>query len=1197
MTKARICFLLCLIFQTTSSISVDHGSLSKKNLRASDPSNKPVCKVDDDCGGVKQGHCKSGVCECKTGFGGLNCEEPVCPNPLRCGRNGKCRSDDTPKSCTTTCCCNEGWTGSSCDEEKNSCGGEGHGFLLAGKCFCLKGWMGENCMLKACDPVCDATQECMNGKCVSSQAEPVPPPAKLCENNCNSQGKCVDGVCFCKPGYGGLTCDQLVCPGDPQCSGHGACLKGMCYCESGYVGTACDVVGLSSTKDLDKDELTAVIGREIAELSRKEAAKRREIEEFLSNVGSTPASSAHSKLAELKKEAEEISQRLKGLRIELDNTNPLPADPIAESMETRDFNERMAFQLFKEENRKQEMHVLSKNINGDSVEGAESLDNMSIEKRLKEKWDALDENFRKIYGSAAKAAISAEKQSWSLAKSLFISSTLDSNSKMESDESAVDVAKREWEATPTATKMHFFLAARSAADGVQSPDSVSANIVERSRKSVKALEMAVQDLAFKIFTEENWEWAEKQMMKKLKSNSDKQNVARVYPDALQTLSTAFKKLSVPERRKYIDRAETVLASSFFNVAGEGQIGVGTLTPPPARTVVNFQLQLVGLRKAAATTETRALVTLSLNEVLMNEVEPHGLKIVEQKDDPTSDLQPFANFRYAIVLKKKGEKFLQKVQNVLKNAVNGSVGKDGKKIEGSLEKKLHEAGVDGTPVFPIGGEFKVVFDSGENAGSCPNDYKCGANGECQDGFCACKMVSISGKLYQYAGHDCALEPQRMCKNDCNFHGVCLSTGRCECNDGWTGEACENAQCINNCSGHGICHDGVCGCEVGFSGNDCSLHSKQCRNSCSGHGECDTHTGECHCEAGYHGDGCECVDDCIEENSTCTANGCKCLPRWKGANCDIPTCGDPNCSGHGTCTNDNSANAKCKCSNGWFGESCACPSQDKHHACSGHGICEDDPSQDHALGCYCATGWTGQSCALEVCNPPDCSGHGRCNEGKCQCDAGWKDKGCQEKTCKDPTCAGNGKCAGAVCKCDDGWTGETCKWNTSECPEHCNAGTGQGDCIGGACVCKAGWSGASCGIKGCPFVKVMVEGKEERLVCGGKEKGTCSAALPSYGETEVKEFVCDCSEGWGGNDCTTKVPVPHTQPKGSKCQCKRCCLTSCVRQMKTFVQCFMDCKSSCMEGRHKECPEMDLTRVSETVKKAIKCPEDINKVQSK
>jgi len=102
----------------------------------------------------------------------------------------------------------------------------------------------------------------------------------------------------------------------------------------------------------------------------------------------------------------------------------------------------------------------------------------------------------------------------------------------------------------------------------------------------------------------------------------------------------------------------------------------------------------------------------------------------------------------------------------------------------------------------------------------------------------------------------------CLHDCSLHGSCVSGGECECDLGWTGEDCSVLDCPGtpNCFERGVCDGEVfppaCVCYEGFSGEDCG--EGVCPYNCSyPQGECDAmaELPVCVCEPGFDGEYCQ------------------------------------------------------------------------------------------------------------------------------------------------------------------------------------------------------------------------------------------------------------------------------------------------------------------------------------------------------
>ncbi|KAM3873521.1 N-acetylglucosamine-1-phosphodiester alpha-N-acetylglucosaminidase-like [Diretmus argenteus] len=95
-------------------------------------------------------------------------------------------------------------------------------------------------------------------------------------------------------------------------------------------------------------------------------------------------------------------------------------------------------------------------------------------------------------------------------------------------------------------------------------------------------------------------------------------------------------------------------------------------------------------------------------------------------------------------------------------------------------------------------------------------------------------------------------QRRCQPaDCSGHGDCVD-GRCRCQDGWQGAACDTLVCQPPaCSTHGVCTASGCVCDAGWRGQNCSqvcplgLYGLSCAQECQCDDQCpcDPETGSC------------------------------------------------------------------------------------------------------------------------------------------------------------------------------------------------------------------------------------------------------------------------------------------------------------------------------------------------------------------
>lgn len=103
------------------------------------------------------------------------------------------------------------------------------------------------------------------------------------------------------------------------------------------------------------------------------------------------------------------------------------------------------------------------------------------------------------------------------------------------------------------------------------------------------------------------------------------------------------------------------------------------------------------------------------------------------------------------------------------------------------------------------------------------------------------LAISEQTSQSDDDDMELEPKRDLTMELGskmrFRASASMTARAKANSG--------------CSGHGLFQNGVCFCNPGFEGPDCSV-AVVCPDDCSGHGICKY--GQCFCEPDWAGGNC-------------------------------------------------------------------------------------------------------------------------------------------------------------------------------------------------------------------------------------------------------------------------------------------------------------------------------------------------------
>eukprot|EP00301_Raphidiophrys_heterophryoidea_P005514 c12304_g1_i1.p1 GENE.c12304_g1_i1~~c12304_g1_i1.p1 ORF type:complete len:2890 (+),score=599.83 c12304_g1_i1:62-8731(+) len=383
-------------------------------------------------------------------------------------------------------------------------------------------------------------------------------------------------------------------------------------------------------------------------------------------------------------------------------------------------------------------------------------------------------------------------------------------------------------------------------------------------------------------------------------------------------------------------------------------------------------------------------------------------------------------------------------------------------------------------------------------------------------------------------------------ECSGNGDCRD-GLCICNPGWVGGDCS---LLHNCpgvlgddivcSGHGNCTGCFCDCENGWIGSDCSI--PDCPNRCSGNGACID--GECQCQRGWSGTDCSrdthsdaCPQDLsgfeCSNHGFCVGGVCECSFGWKGTACEEKVClGWPTeCSGKGLCIA-----GECICDAGWTGSRCNYPAclSTNNLECSGNGVCSNGI-------CACNPMFTGASCSKFRCvgEPLACGGpnRGECVKGVCQCYSGWTGADCTSMTCPGlPECSGNGMCVNGSCVCQPTFHGSAC--DVRRCPgiPECS---NNGKCVAGACGCDYGWRGVACETRSCFF-----SNDAARVDCSGHGVCVNGSCVCEADFTSVDCSVPQCSVGSNGLPCSANglcengVCKCFATHEGKSCSSLRC-----------------------------------------------------------
>ena len=437
--------------------------------------------------------------------------------------------------------------------------------------------------------------------------------------------------------------------------------------------------------------------------------------------------------------------------------------------------------------------------------------------------------------------------------------------------------------------------------------------------------------------------------------------------------------------------------------------------------------------------------------------------------------------------------------------------------------------------------------------------CNGKGECREGICLCPRNSDT---LTYCGLTCDIVEIKptVCSADCPvthyYSSSCLP--------------CPGIVGSDVCNGHGKCYDGIygtgkCYCDDGYSGEACQFQCPQALNGqvCSGRlrGVCTTDVnateGVCQCLDGFAGSACE--DECewaygksCAGRGTCTAGGiCTCSSLdWTGGACETRCLCN---TAHGKCSQTlcssySSSNfcQECECDSGFSGRCVSCASGYQGDDCSS--VCGPHGTTIGKI-CQCEALWATASCTVPcpvavVANGTDgngttmyaslvCGGQGDCSDGRLNagtcacyplsnptyfgtaCDVYCTVDLCKTRGFDNPQCnpqTGACEClndltghwatdpslAGSCNTCIEGYWGPTCV-EECNCNNHgiCNANTGTCTCYasldlgfftGSTCSsCDSGYIGENCNRINVLITRISTE----RPLSGGSAPGNSNA----------------------------------------------------------------------------------------------------------
>ena len=210
-----------------------------------------MCNCDDNWTGIycekeiqEDNYCNNGSyyayhshCDCKSGYGGKNCN---IENP--CQHGGRWYNGDSGSS---GCSCPSDYYGEYCENEiDKNC--NNHGVwsteTYRSYCKCEPGFTGIDCGINIADK-CEEHGYLSNNSCICDEGYSGVDCSEIItqnpsENTC-MYGNLIRNFCYCEPNWAGKDCSV---PESDYCkNGFWGFQAGYCICENGWMGENCDI--------------------------------------------------------------------------------------------------------------------------------------------------------------------------------------------------------------------------------------------------------------------------------------------------------------------------------------------------------------------------------------------------------------------------------------------------------------------------------------------------------------------------------------------------------------------------------------------------------------------------------------------------------------------------------------------------------------------------------------------------------------------------------------------------------------------------------------------------------------------------------------------------------------------------------------------------------------------------------------------